>query len=93
MHAIKKLRHYIVGYQTFVHTNHFSNLFLMNNPVTNARVTRWLLLLQDFDITIIDKPGKDNVVEDFLSTLADVTEDFPVSICTIHLFTLVCRHC
>ena len=39
----------------------------MNKPVTNARVTRWLLLLQEFDITIIDKPGRENVVVDLLS--------------------------
>ena len=39
----------------------------MNKPVANARVTRWLLLLQEFDITIIDRPGKENVVADFLS--------------------------
>jgi hypothetical protein len=34
-----------------------------------TRVTRWLLLLQEFDITILDKPGKDNVVADFLYRL------------------------
>ena len=41
----------------------------MNKPITYGRVTRWLLLLQEFDITILDKPGKDNVVVDFLSRL------------------------
>jgi hypothetical protein len=41
----------------------------MKKPVTNARVTRWLLLLQEFDITIVDRPGKENVVFDFLSRL------------------------
>eukprot|EP00253_Pinus_taeda_P009896 PITA_09896 len=30
--------------------------YLMNKSVTNARVTRWLLLLQEFDITIVDRP-------------------------------------
>ena len=42
----------------------------MNNPDVNARIIRWLLLLQQFDLTIIDKPGKENVVADFLSRLA-----------------------
>jgi hypothetical protein len=37
----------------------------MNKLVRNARVTRWLLLLQEFNITIIDRHGKDNVVVDF----------------------------
>ena len=41
----------------------------MKKPVTNGRVTRWLLLLQEFHITILDKLGKDNVVVDSLSRL------------------------
>ena len=41
----------------------------MNKPITPSRITRWFLLLQEFDITIIDKPGKDNVVVDFLSRM------------------------
>ena len=35
----------------------------------NARIIRWLLLLQNFDLTIIEKPGKENVSADFLSRL------------------------
>ena len=50
----------------------------MNKPVTNARVTRWLLLLQEFNITIIDKPDKDNLVVDFLSRLIHIGDNAPV---------------
>ena len=55
----------------------------MNKPVTNAWVTRWLLLLQEFDITIIDRPGKENVVADLLSRFTNnddnllVEDSFP----------------
>ena len=62
VHAINKFRHYIMGYEVFVHTDHSAIIFLMNKPVTNARVTRWLLLLQEFNITIIDRPRRDNLV-------------------------------
>lgn len=41
----------------------------MNKPITNGRITRWLLLLQEFNITIIDQLGKENQVADFLSHL------------------------
>ena len=41
----------------------------MNNSITPGRITRWMLLLQEFYITIVDKPGKDNVVADFLSRI------------------------
>ena len=46
VYSINKFRHYITGYPTFVHTDHSAIKYLMNKPVTNARVTRWLLLLQ-----------------------------------------------
>jgi hypothetical protein len=39
VHAINKFRHYITGYQDFVHTDHSTIRFLMNKPVTNPRFT------------------------------------------------------
>ena len=41
----------------------------MTKPIKNGRITCWLLLLQEFDITIVGKLRKDNVVVDFLSRL------------------------
>lgn len=57
VHAINKFRHYIIGYDTFIHVDHSAIIFLMNKPITNVRITRWLLLLQEFNITVIDRPG------------------------------------
>ena len=45
-----------------MHTDHSAIIFLMNKPITNGRVTRWILLLLEFNITIIDQPGKEFVV-------------------------------
>lgn len=67
VHSLNKFRHYITGYQTFVHTNHAAIRYLMNKLNVNARIIRWLLLLQQFDLTIIDKHGKENVVANFFS--------------------------
>ena len=47
--------------------DHSAIIFLMNKPITNGRVTQWLLLLQEFNITIIDRPGRENLVAYFLS--------------------------
>ena len=62
----------------------------MNKPITNARVTRWLLLLQEFDITIIDRPGKENIVADFQSRITNNDDSFPVedSFPNEHLFVV-----
>ena len=43
--AIDKFRHYITGYEVFVHTDHSTIKYLMKKPLTSHRVTRWLLLL------------------------------------------------
>ena len=73
-----------------MHTDHSAIKYLMNKPVTNARVTRWLLLLQEFDITIIDRPGKENGVADLLSCFTNSDDDFPVedSFPDEHLFAI-----
>ena len=62
----------------------------MNKSITNGRITRWLLLLQQFNITSIDKPEKENLVAEFLSRInhggetSPVEDDFPDE----HLFAL-----
>ena len=91
IYSINKLRHCITGYPTFVHTDYSSIRYLMNKPVTNARVTRWLLLLQKFDITIIDKLGKDNVVADFISLITNNDDNSAVedSFLEKHLFAVL----
>ena len=45
VHAVNKFRHYITGYEVFVHTDHSTIRFLMNKRITNGRINRWLLLL------------------------------------------------
>eukprot|EP00253_Pinus_taeda_P030428 PITA_30428 len=47
----------------------------MNKPITNGRVTRWLLLLQEFNITVLDRAGKQNTIADFLSRIQNTKED------------------
>jgi hypothetical protein len=78
VHAINIFRHYITGYQAFVHIDHSTIKLLMNKPVTNPRVTAWLLLLQEFNINIIDRPGKDNLMDDFLSRMIHLGDNAPV---------------
>ena len=78
VYAINKFFHYITGYEVFVHTNHFSIRFLMNKPITNGRVTQWFLLLQEFNITIVDQPCRENLVLDFLSRIQHDDDAKPI---------------
>lgn len=55
VHPLKKFKHYVTGYQTFVHTDHASIKYLMNKIDVNPIIIRRFLLLQWFDLTIVDK--------------------------------------
>lgn len=81
VYTINKFQHYIIGYLVFVHTNNYVIKYLMNKPLINGRITRWLVLLQEFDFTVIDKHGKDNVVEYFLYRLTNNSDDTPIQDC------------
>ena len=65
----------------------------MNKAITNGRATRWLLLLQEFNINIIDKLIKGNIVTYFLSRInrggemSPVNDDFPDE----HVFSLATK--
>ena len=74
VHAVNKFHHYITGYEIFVHTDHFSLRYLMKNPIPNGKITTWILLMQEFNITILDRPGRENQVADFLSRLNNYGE-------------------
>jgi hypothetical protein len=90
VNAINKFRHYIIGYEVFVHTDHSAIKFLMNKPITNGRITRWLLLLQEFNITTVDRPRKENHVAYFLSRIQNGGENDPLynSFRDEHLFAI-----
>ena len=62
----------------------------MNKPITNCRITRWLLLLQEFNVIVIDKPGKESQVVDFLSRLNTKCENVPIfdEFPNDHIFTI-----
>jgi hypothetical protein len=50
----------------------------MNKPITDGKVIRWFFLLQEFDITILDKSGKDNVVDDFIYRITSNENEPPI---------------
>ena len=61
-----------------MHTDHSSIIFFMNKPITNGRVNQWILLLQEFNITVIDRPGRENLVANILSHIQHDDDAKPV---------------
>jgi len=47
----------------------------MNKLITNGRVTRWLLLLQESNVTVLDRPRKKNTIVDFLSIIQNIKDN------------------
>jgi len=66
--ACKKFRSYLVG-SLVVFSDHATFKYLLFKKDSKARLVWWILLLQEFDITIKDKKGIENVVADHLSRL------------------------
>jgi hypothetical protein len=67
--AIQKFRHYLLGYPFVFYVDHDALKYLINKPDLSGRLTRWVLLLQEFDFTIVVRPGKSHGNADHLSRL------------------------
>jgi len=65
--AVVKFETFLYGRHFTLQTDHQPLKYLQQARLTNARLTRWALLLQPYHFTIEVIPGKDNVGADFLS--------------------------
>jgi RNase H-like domain found in reverse transcriptase/Reverse transcriptase (RNA-dependent DNA polymerase)/Retroviral aspartyl protease/Integrase zinc binding domain/Retrotransposon gag protein len=65
--ALKIWRHYLMGAQFEVFSDHKSLRYLMDQKELNNRQRRWLEILKDYKFEIRYHPGKANVVADALS--------------------------
>nr|GEV61260.1 reverse transcriptase domain-containing protein [Tanacetum cinerariifolium] len=88
VYAFEKFRPYLVLSKSIVYTDHSALKYLLNKQDAKSRFLWWVLLLQEFDITIRDKKGYENLVADHLSRLKnphkdvlennDINENFPL---------------
>lgn len=65
--VVEKLRSYILGSKVTMHFDHSAIRYLMMKKDAKPRVIRWILLLQEFNLEIIDRKGTENQVADHLS--------------------------
>ena len=78
--ALEKFKSYIVGSPVTIFTDHVVLKYLLSKQDTKPQLTRWILLCQEFNLTIKDKKGVKNVVADHLSRLVPESNSHGVPI-------------
>ncbi|CAM4717004.1 unnamed protein product [Lepidochelys kempii] len=65
--ALKKLEPYLFGRHFTVYTDHSPLTWLHQMKGANAKLLRWSLLLQDYDMDVVHVKGSANLIADALS--------------------------
>ena len=69
VYALDKFRAYLIGSNIIIFTYHSALKYLLTKQNAKARLIRWVLLQQEFNLQIRDKKGVENVVANHLSRL------------------------
>jgi hypothetical protein len=69
IYDLQKFRHYLLGSHFKFFTDHSALKYLVNKPMLEGTICRWLLLFQEFSFEFIIKMGRCNVAPDHLSRL------------------------
>ncbi|GJT07001.1 reverse transcriptase domain-containing protein [Tanacetum coccineum] len=75
VYAFEKFWPYLVLSKSIVYMDHSALKYLMNKQDAKPRLLRWVLLLQEFDITIRNKKGSENLAAYHLSRLENPHKD------------------
>lgn len=64
VYFVEKFRHYLLATPFTFYMDHQALMYLMNKPIIQGWVNRWLLLLSEFTFIIIVRSGKNHVIAD-----------------------------
>jgi hypothetical protein len=67
VYSFQKFGIYVTGHPTTVYSDNKALSFLKKCQITSSRVARWIMQLQEFDVTIQHVKGTDNHFADVLS--------------------------
>ncbi|KAL1223551.1 putative mitochondrial protein [Cardamine amara subsp. amara] len=67
--AIEKFRSYLVDHKVTIYTDHAALRHIYAKKDTKPRLLKWILLMQEYDLEIVDKKGIENGVADHLSRM------------------------
>nr|GEV18392.1 reverse transcriptase domain-containing protein [Tanacetum cinerariifolium] len=88
VYAFEKFRSYLILNNSIVYADHVALKYLFAKKDSNARLLRWVLLLQEFKFKVIDTKRAENLAVDHLSRLEnrhqnvldfkEINESFPL---------------
>nr|GEZ42088.1 reverse transcriptase domain-containing protein [Tanacetum cinerariifolium] len=88
VYTFEKFWSYLIMNKSIVYTDHSALKYLFAKKDSNARLLRWVLLLQEFTFKVIDTKGAENLAADHLSRLEnqhqnvldpkEINESFPL---------------
>ncbi len=78
--AVERLSYLLEGHRTLVRCDHKPLMYIFKNEGGKSKLTRWALLLQQYDLEVEYVAGKANVLADYnsrvpISTMGGVTGD------------------
>jgi hypothetical protein len=83
IYNVTKFRHYLLGKRFTFHVDHSALVYLVSKASLTGKLARWALLLQEYELDIVHRPGAQHAVADYLSWLesgeapAGVADHFP----------------
>ena len=89
----RQFRHYLLGRQFTVRTDHSSLTWLLNFKEPQAQLARWMEELSQYDMVIKHRPGRHHTNADGLSRIPDRTAECPNFRPEIELRQLPCGGC
>src|SRR5215510_3948011 len=92
INALRVWRPYLLGKRFIVHTDHCPLSHKLNSKYSSNRLNKWTNFMNEFDICIKYKPGKENVVADALSRRHDYEESYVNLISVINCSMKFLKH-
>jgi hypothetical protein len=80
MHALAKWRQYLLGIKFLIRTEHNSLQYLLRRKNLSTEQQKWMEKLSTFDMEIIHKKGKDNIVVDALLRKNEEVREYATTI-------------
>ncbi|MCO5580323.1 hypothetical protein L7F22_034189 [Adiantum nelumboides] len=72
IYSVKKFCYYLLDNKFVFYVDHQALLYLVNKPCATGQISRWLLILLEFDFIVVVRPSKKHLMANHLSRITNV---------------------